>query len=288
MTPTSPSATAAQLTAWATPLRAQVDAFLVDRFAAVAPARLGAACRYPLETGGKRIRPLLALAAHEALGVPLTDDALKAAAAVELIHGYSLVHDDLPAMDDDDLRRGRPTVHRVYGEDGAILVGDALLTEAFAVLAELPPPLCARLVAELAQAAGHRGMIGGQAFDVGMDGPITDLDALTRLHHGKTGALIRGAVRLGALTGGASPDQLDALTRYGESVGLAFQLADDVLDEDQDAGDSGPPSFVRLLGVEETRRRAQALLQDALDAIAGLPAPQRLSELARFTVERDH
>ena len=131
-------------------------------------------------------------------------------------------------------------------------------------------------------------MIGGQAFDVGMDGAITDLGALTRLHRGKTGALIRGAVRFGALTGGATPAQFDALTRYGEAVGLAFQLADDVLDADQDAGDSGPPSFVRLLGIDETRRRARLLLQEALDAVAVLPAPEMLIALARFTVERDH
>ena len=127
------------LAAWAAPLRQRIDAVLLGRFTDAHPARLGEACRYPIQTGGKRMRPLLALAAHEALGAPLTAEAVQAAAAVELIHSYSLVHDDLPALDDDDERRGEPTVHRVYGEDGGILVGDALLTEAFGLLGDLPP-----------------------------------------------------------------------------------------------------------------------------------------------------
>lgn len=282
------SSTTFDLSAWAEPRRQQINDLLLSRFSDAMPARLVEACRYPFTTGGKRIRPLLALAAHESLGTALTPAALTAGCAVEMIHGYSLVHDDLPPMDNDDERRGRPTVHKVYGEDGGILVGDAMLTDAFGMLAGLPPALCAPLVAELAHAAGHAGMIGGQAMDVGMGGPVTDLETLTRLHRGKTGALIRCAVRFGAITAGASAAQLDALTCYGEAVGLAFQLADDVLDEEQDAGDDGPPSFVRLLGVDETRRRAHALLDDALAALSDLPSPTALEALARFTVERDH
>jgi geranylgeranyl diphosphate synthase type II len=276
------------LSDWAPSRRSQINTFLLQRFSDAMPARLVEACRYPLTTGGKRMRPLLTLAAHEALGGASTAATLAAACAVEMLHGYSLVHDDLPAMDNDDERRGKPTTHRVYGDSVAILVGDAMLTDAFGMLATLQPTLCAPLVAELAQAAGHAGMIGGQAMDIGLGGPVQDLDTLTRLHRGKTGALIRCAVRFGGLTAGASPEQLDALTRYGEAVGLAFQLADDVLDEHQDAGDDGPPSFVRLMGVDETRRQAQALLQEALDALAPLPEPAALTALARFTVTRDH
>lgn len=276
------------LSAWAAPRRSAINAFLLSRFADAIPDRLVEACRYPLTTGGKRMRPLLTYAAHEALGHEPSEATLVASAAVEMIHGYSLVHDDLPSMDNDDERRGRPTVHRVYGEAGALLVGDAMLTDAFRMLSALPPAICAPLVSELATAAGHAGMIGGQAMDIGMGGAVSDLETLTRLHRGKTGALIRCAVRFGGLTAHADTAQLDALTRYGEAVGLAFQLADDVLDEEQDAGDDGPPSFVRLLGVDETRRRAHTLLSEALDALAPLPNPAALAALARFTVERDH
>jgi geranylgeranyl diphosphate synthase type II len=273
---------------WSASRRSQIDTILTSRFDATHPPRLAEACQYPLTTGGKRIRALLSIAACEALGVATRPDTLLAAAAVEMVHGYSLVHDDLPCMDDDDERRGRPTVHRVFGEGEAVLVGDAMLTEAFAMLAETAPALSGPLVAELAQAAGHRGMIGGQALDVGMAGPIVDIDTLLTLHRGKTGALIRAAVRMGGLVAGASPAVLDSLTRYGEAVGLAFQLADDVLDEEQDAGDDGPPSFIKLLGVDETRRRARALAEEAEQAVVGLPAPGILIALARYTVERDH
>ncbi|MEL6343160.1 MAG: polyprenyl synthetase family protein [Myxococcota bacterium] len=273
---------------WAGPLREQINALLMEPFEDASPGRLGEACQYPIQTGGKRIRPLFTLAAHQSLGGEISRQTLLAACAVEMVHGYSLVHDDLPAMDDDDERRGKPTVHKIYGEDGGVLVGDAMLTEAFALLGQLPDTQCAVLVRELALAAGHRGMIGGQAWDVGMGGPIKDVEMLRALHRGKTGALIRCAVRFGAITGGADDGQLQALTRYGEAVGLAFQLADDVLDEAQDAGSDGPPSFVRLLGVDETRRQADALLQQALDALRAVPSPQTLEALARFTVNRDH
>lgn len=276
------------LRVWANEAASRVEALLVGRFSDAWPNRFAEACVYPLQTGGKRMRPLLCLAAAEAIGGdPAGQAALCAAGALELVHTYSLVHDDLPSMDDDDERRGRPTVHVVYGDGPAVLVGDALLTEAFALLAEAGPtaPL---LVAELARAAGHRGMIGGQAADVGMGGPVRDLDALLRCHRGKTGALLRAAARMGGIAAGADGCALAALTAYGEAVGLAFQLADDVLDADQDAGDAGPPSYVRLLGLAETERRARALLDDALAALAPLPAPAKLNALARYTVERDH
>jgi geranylgeranyl pyrophosphate synthase len=276
------------LSTWSAPRRSQIDALLMSRFAETRPLRLSQACQYPLSTGGKRVRALLSIAACEALRSPIRPDTLLAAAAVEMVHGYSLVHDDLPCMDDDNERRGRPTVHRVYSEGEALLVGDALLTESFVMLSETTPALIGPLVAELSRAAGHRGMIGGQAYDVGMNGPVTDIDTLLILHRGKTGALIRAAVRMGGLVAGADEVTLDALTRYGEAVGLAFQLADDVLDEEQDAGEDGPPSFIKLLGAEQTRERAEALAVEAEQAIAGLPAPEILTALARYTVERDH
>jgi geranylgeranyl pyrophosphate synthase len=274
------------LKSWSTSRRALIDSLLQSRFANIKPERMAQACQYPLSTGGKRIRALLAVAACESLGRDITQDTLLAAGAVEMVHGYSLVHDDLPCIDNDDERRGHPTVHRMFSEGEAVLVGDAMLTEAFAMLGQttLPGPL----VVELSQAAGHQGMIGGQAYDIGMDGPVEDIERLLTLHRGKTGALIRGAVRMGGLVAGAAGSDLDALSRYGEAVGLAFQLADDVLDEEQDAGEDGPPSFIKLLGAEQTRQRAEALAAEAEQVIAGLPNPTILIALARYTVERDH
>ena len=279
-----------ELTAWMAAHRGRIDALLSARFEDAWPPAFQEACRYPLTSGGKRVRPLLALAAAEAVGAELSEAVLGAAAAVELVHTYSLVHDDLPCMDDDDERRGRPTVHRAFDEGTAVLVGDALLTEAFRLLATLPAPAPVRaaLVAELAEAAGHVGMIGGQAADVGLGGPVTELAQLQRLHAGKTGALIRAAARLGGLAAEASEAQVEVLGAYGAAVGLAFQLADDVLDADEDAGADGPPSYVKLLGVDETRRRAAALAAEAEAAAASLPQPRRLLELARFTVKRRH
>ncbi|MBM4391237.1 MAG: polyprenyl synthetase family protein [Deltaproteobacteria bacterium] len=263
---------------WARPRLERVEAELAACFADVEPAPLREACQYPILTGGKRIRPLLALASCEAAGAPFAA-AIDAAVAVELLHTYSLVHDDLPAMDDDDLRRGRPTTHKVYGEAVAILVGDALLTEAFARIAASP-----RLVSELAMAGGARGMVGGQYRDI--ENLARDLDALVLLHRLKTGALIRGAVRMGAIAGGAT--DLERVTAYGEAMGLAFQVADDLLDADQDAGDDGPPSFVRLNGREWTASEARRLATMAEQAVAGLPGAGPLLLLARFAVDRAH
>ncbi|NOY25571.1 MAG: polyprenyl synthetase family protein, partial [Oligoflexia bacterium] len=272
---------------WAKPRRERVDAFLGERFADAWPPRFQAACRYPLSTGGKRLRPLLTIAAGETIG---GDHAALVAtgAAVELVHTYSLVHDDLPAMDDDVKRRGKPTVHIAFDEGTAILVGDALLTDAFAVLAELPlpPQTRVRLVSELARAAGHPGMVGGQAADIGMGGPVVDLPTLLAVHRGKTGALIRAAAVMGAIASGASESQLEQVGSYGAAVGLAFQLADDILDQDEDAGQGGPPSTVALLGLEETRRRAHQLARDAESTAQQLPSPAALVALARFSVDR--
>lgn len=274
------------LEAWAGPRRAQLQAALDALFADAWPAPFGPMCSYALQTGGKRMRPLLTLAAAEAVG---GGPALAPALAIELVHTYSLVHDDMPCMDDDAERRGKPTVHVQYGQDMALLAGDALLTEAFRILANEPvsPELAIGWVRELSTAAGYLGMVGGQASDLGVEGPVTDVETLTRLHRGKTGGLIRCAVRMGAQAGGASESELAALTAFSEHVGLAFQLADDVLDEHQDAGEDGPPSFVKLLGVDETRARAQALADQARASLADLgPAAEPLRALAIYTVER--
>jgi len=278
------------LGAWLEKSRASLDDWLSSAFADAWPPAFAEPLRYPVFGGGKRVRPAMTFAAFQAVrgaDAPL-DPAMPAAAAVELIHTYSLVHDDLPAMDDDDERRGRPTVHVAYGEACAILVGDALLTHAFALLAAADLPAAARvaLIADLAEAAGYRGMIGGQAADVGLGGPIADVETLTRLHALKTGALLRVSAVMGGRAAGASPAQLAALATYGESVGLAFQLADDLLDADEDAGDDGPPSFVKLLGADETRRRATALADTAIQAARALSHAERLVQLARYVVER--
>lgn len=274
------------LSAWTDAARAEVEAALAPVGDTAWPASFAAAVRYPLHSGGKRVRPLLALAAAEAVGAPRAV-ALPGAVAVELVHTYSLVHDDLPCMDDDALRRGRPTAHVAFGEAVALLAGDALLTEAFAVLAGASLPAQARVdaIARLARASGASGMVGGQVGDVTWTGG--GIDDLVAVHARKTGALIAAAVALGAICAGASAEERAALDRYGEAVGLAFQLADDVLDADEDDGDDGPPSYVRLLGVDATRERARALVADAIDAVATLPAPHALVALARFTVDRD-
>jgi len=245
------------------------------------------AMRYPLFSGGKRIRPLLCLAAYQGLrSDDETHEALPAAAAIELIHTYSLVHDDLPCMDDDDERRGMPTVHIRYGEASAVLVGDALLTHAFAILAELPAETARASVAVLADAAGHSGMIGGQVLDIGLDGDVDTVQRLETLHARKTGRLIRAACELGAIAAGADASSRQRLIRYGEGVGLAFQLIDDVLDAEEDAGEDGPPSFVRLLGVDETLRRARETVERASAEVCDLPDPNALLALAQFTVAR--
>ncbi|MSQ03377.1 MAG: polyprenyl synthetase family protein [Myxococcales bacterium] len=265
------------LAAWSQRWLRRVEAALAEVCPDAEPG-LRDALLYPIQTGGKRIRPLLCLAAAESVGGDAAA-ALLPAVALELVHTYSLVHDDLPAMDDDDERRGRPTVHVVYGDATAILVGDALLTAAFEHIADSPP-----LVRELARAAGGAGMVGGQYLDI--RGNVDGIEALMHLHRLKTGALLRAAVRMGGVAGGGSDAQLQALTRYGEAVGLAFQIADDVLDADEVAEGAGPPSYVRLFGKDGARAEARRLVEEAAAAVAGLPRPDPLVALAEFAAAR--
>jgi len=263
------------------------------------PARLREAMRYSLLAPGKRLRPMLVLMAAEACGGG-ADEAMPAACAVEMVHAYSLVHDDLPAMDDDDLRRGRPTCHKKFGEALAILAGDALLTLAFEVLARgvEPPQAAARSCAILAEAAGACRLVGGQADDLDAASMPKTLDALESIHRRKTGALIRASLRLGATAAGAERSQAAALDAYGERLGLAFQITDDLLDvrgrQDhvgkrlgKDA-EQGKLTFPGLLGVDESLRRAEQLIGEACEALEPFgPASADLEALARYVVERN-
>jgi geranylgeranyl pyrophosphate synthase len=278
---------------WVSQTKPALEGFFENLFQDAWPESFGSMCRYPLQSGGKRMRPLWVCAAYQAIrgdrSVP--EGLLHAAAAMELIHTYSLVHDDLPCMDDDALRRGRPTVHIEYGEGPAVLVGDALLTEAFGLALRAPGLSDAQRVQiaqELAHVSGYLGMIGGQAADVGLGGSIEDVETLTRLHQGKTGALIRGSCRLGAFVAGANEDELQALTAHGEAIGLAFQLADDVLDAEEDAGDDGPPSYVKLMGLEPCKAKADSLFQESLQALGRFGEQAAiLRELAAYTIQRE-
>ena len=256
--------------------------------------------RYSLSAGGKRLRPVLCFASCEAVGA---DAALAEApaAALELIHTYSLVHDDLPCMDDDDFRRGKPSNHRVYGEALAVLAGDGLLTRAFGVLseaAEIPAATRVAMVATLAEAAGAGGMVGGQALDVAAEGDAeVDLPTLQFIHTHKTGALFAASCRLGALAGGADMDAVQRLGRYGEKMGHAFQIVDDLLDEagrSETLGKSsgrdrarGKATYPRILGVEESRRRIASLTTAAAEIAESFgTAGQPLLGIVRFVAER--
>ena len=267
------------------------------------PATIHRAVRYSLFAGGKRVRPLLALAAAEAVGGQ-ADEVMPLAVAVEMVHTYSLIHDDLPCMDNDDLRRGKPTSHKVFGEAVAVLAGDALLTRAFHLMAEVPPSFDAERLrrrlhatAILGEAAGTRGLIGGQVEDLEHEGRAIRPDSLERLHRAKTGALLSACVHGGAVLGGATPTELTALQRYGAAVGLAFQVVDDVLDATEDAAQLGKTAgkdqaaakatYVRLHGLEGARNIAARLLEEAESAVAPLEARAALLlELARRIVWR--
>jgi len=270
--------------------------------ASLKPEKLMQAMRYTLFSGGKRIRPILAIAAAEAVGGSVAP-VLPFACALELIHTYSLIHDDLPALDDDEMRRGKPANHIVFGEALAILAGDALLTDAFRIMAEAavrsgPQQVRAlQALEEIAGAAGSRGMVGGQAADMDAENTLPDLLTVEFIHVRKTGALIRAAVRAGALLGGARTEQLRRLTRYGEFVGLAFQLADDILGAEGSPKLTGKTSgrdqerhkatFPAVLGLPETKERARELLADALQELRTFgPAAEPLREIARFIVAR--
>ncbi|HEY0859070.1 MAG TPA: farnesyl diphosphate synthase [Albitalea sp.] len=277
-----------------------------------APAGLGQAMRYGVLDGGKRVRPLLVLAASQAVG-GLYEAALRAACAVELIHAYSLIHDDMPCMDDDVLRRGKPTVHVQFGEAQAMLAGDAMQALAFEVLTPcaadsahfpggpgVPPVLQARLCALLARAAGHAGMAGGQAIDLASIGLPLDEHVLRDMHHRKTGALLQASVLMGAATGSTSDTEWAALADYGDALGLAFQVVDDILDVTQASETLGKtagkdmhhnkPTYVTVLGLEAARRHAAELRDKAQAALArsGLANAAWLSLLADKVVEREH
>ena len=289
------------LRSWNTARLAEVEAALSHWVAEDAPERLSDAMRYAVLDGGKRLRPLLVLAACEAVDGN-TEAALRAACAVELIHAYSLVHDDMPCMDNDILRRGKPTVHVKFGEAGALLAGDALQALAFELLAPegdaVPASIQANLCRLLARAAGHEGMAGGQAIDLASVGLALDEDALRRMHRMKTGALLQGSVEMGAVCGAPTPAVLDALRGYGAALGLAFQVVDDILDVTQDSATLGKtagkdaahdkPTYVSLLGLEPSRAYAEALLAQALAALdaSGLQNTDALRALAKMVVQR--
>lgn len=267
-----------------------------------APARLHQAMRYASLDGGKRVRPVLVYATGRALGVPL-EQLDGPACAIEFIHAYSLVHDDLPAMDDDDLRRGKPTCHMAYDEPTAILVGDALQSLAFETLTGddtmvADPALRLAIVGELARASGSRGMAGGQAIDIAAEGQQLTLEQLQTMHRYKTGALIRASVRMGALS---SPDTTDeqrrGLDRYAEAVGLAFQIRDDILDVEADTETlgkpqgsdqaKGKPTYTSFLGLDGAREKAQGLHREALEGLSGFgDEADPLRWLSAYIVER--
>jgi geranylgeranyl diphosphate synthase type II len=291
--------------------RAQIDEALTRFLPSppVFPRVLYDAMRYSLDAGGKRLRPILTLAAAEAVARPSStaaraiELALPAACAVELIHTYSLIHDDLPAMDDDSLRRGRPTNHVVYGEGMAILAGDGLLTEAFALLSVEPrdPDLASRKIRTIhaiASAAGSAGMVGGQAIDLLAVGSSTfDEYSLQDMHARKTGALIRAAAVAGAIMGGGGNDAIAAVDEYGRHLGLAFQIVDDILDVEGDAealgktagkdAKAGKPTYPSTYGLDESRRLAAARHDDAMAALrsAGL-GESPLAEIADWVIKR--
>ncbi|MCO4771097.1 MAG: polyprenyl synthetase family protein [Deltaproteobacteria bacterium] len=268
------------------------------------PKRMHEAMCYSLFGGGKRIRPVLVLAAFEAVGgardLPY-EAALPAACGVEMVHTYSLVHDDLPAMDDDDERRGRPTNHKQFGEGMAVLAGDALLTEAFAAVLDTDayggtadPALMTQVGRGLSRASGWLGMVGGQSLDLGMESPVITHDELAFLHRRKTGELFRFSCWSGALLGRGSEAQCAALGEYGETLGLSFQVVDDVLDELEDtterADDAAEtPSFPALIGLDASRKLAAELADRALASLEGFGVEaDPLRRLAWFTVHRDH
>ena len=294
---------------WARAETESVEVALRDWVPADAPAGLGTAMRYGVLDGGKRLRPLLVLATSQAVhGMP--EAAVRAACAVELIHAYSLVHDDMPCMDNDILRRGKPTVHVQFGEAQAMLAGDAMQALAFEVLTPsddgatgrpgVPAALQARLCSLLARSAGLAGMAGGQAIDLASTGRPLAEQALRDMHHRKTGALLQASVLMGAACGEVSPSQWAALSDYGDALGLAFQVVDDILDATQASAtlgktagkdlDNNKPTYVTVLGLDAARRHADGLRDKAQAALArsGLSDAAWLSLLADKVVERDN
>jgi geranylgeranyl diphosphate synthase type II len=266
------------------------------------PTSVHEAMRYSLFAGGKRVRPILAIAVAEALGAK-TSGLLPLAGSLELIHTYSLIHDDLPAMDDDDLRRGRPTCHKVFGDATAILAGDGLLNMAFEVMSDprrtkaVPASRLIGIIKEISTASGVRGMVGGQVVDIESEGKDVDFPTLEYIHTHKTGALIRASVRIGALYARAGKRQFAALTRYGGLVGLAFQIADDILDitgKQEELGKDigsdlkkGKKTFPDLFGLEESRLRAKEVSDKAIQSLRDFDRKaEPLRELAKYIVRR--
>lgn len=282
--------------------REQVEERLVDYLSLSddCPDQLGAAMRYSVLAGGKRLRPILVCLACEACGGD-PQQALPAACAIEMVHTYSLIHDDLPAMDDDTLRRGKPTCHVQFGEATAILAGDALLTLAFEILARdvQPADVAAACCVELANASGPVGMVAGQQADLEAEtAGVHTVDQLERIHRRKTGRLLTAALLMGGRIAGASSEILDRLKIYGKAVGLAFQIADDLLDvtgneqtlgkrAQKDAG-QGKLTYPALLGVQDSRKRAEELIAEACEALEPLGEKRTtLTQLARYIIERD-
>jgi geranylgeranyl diphosphate synthase type II len=278
--------------------RAVVEDYLRGIFATIStsPDVLKDAMQHSLFSEGKRIRPILSLAVCEAKQGK-AQAVLPFACAIEMIHTYSLIHDDLPSMDNDDLRRGKPTCHKVFGEAVALLAGDALLTEAFRIMTDpringgAPLEITKEVVYEIAFAAGAEGMIAGQVVDVLYDGKEGTRSILEYIHRNKTAALIRAAVRVGALAGGATKEELEYLTRYGELLGLAFQIGDDLLDAEGDEKlvgkklrkDITKQTYVKHYGVAQSRAKLDQLVSEAVKAIAFLgPAGEMLTNMARF------
>jgi farnesyl diphosphate synthase len=283
---------------WSSSVQARMETVLAHLLppADLVPQRLHDAMRYAVLGGGKRVRPLLAFAAGEVAG-GAPERVEIAAAAVEIIHAYSLVHDDMPCMDDDSLRRGKPTVHVQYDEATALLVGDALQSQAFQLLARMPGASL-EMIGLLAEAAGSRGMAGGQAIDCDAVGKPLSLPELEFMHIHKTGALIRASVLLGAQCGVADKAALKALDHYAKQIGLAFQVVDDVLDTEASTATLGKtagkdaernkPTYVSLLGLEEAKRMAARLHAEALEALAPLgDGARHLRDLATYIVKRE-
>lgn len=281
--------------------RDEIDAALANytQYGPGCPQHLAQAIRHSLLAPGKRLRPMLVLMACQACGYDYRA-ALPAACAVEMIHTYSLIHDDLPAMDDDDMRRGRPACHAAFGEATAILAGDALLAQAFEVLATgiQPPEVAAQCVGELAKAAGACELVGGQEDDLKAEFANLGLIELERIHRRKTGAMIRVSLRLGGLVGRATESQQSALAAYGDRLGVAFQIVDDLLDlqgSEQSLGkrtgkdhEHGKLTFPALLGVDESRRRAGDLVAAAVDSVGIFgPDAEPLVALAKYVLERE-
>jgi farnesyl diphosphate synthase len=315
---TAPTAAGFDLDAWSARHLTQVEHALSRWVVADAPAGLGAAMRYAVLDGGKRLRPLLVMAAREAVArgpadaasdeaamneAALDEAALRAACAVELIHAYSLVHDDMPCMDNDVLRRGKPTVHVQFGEAQALLAGDALQALAFELLTPegvgIDDAVQATLCRTLARAAGYEGMAGGQAIDLASVGQRLDEAQLRLMHRLKTGALLEASVTMGAACGTTTAATREALRRYGQAIGLAFQVVDDILDVTADAATLGKtagkdaandkPTYVSLMGLQGARDHAQALLNDALSALhtSELTNTHALVALAQRVVHRN-